>query len=58
MGKQSETVTKWSGNNLATTWKSEGAIAGTTVVRTETRSLSPDGKHMTLEWFEVRANPS
>ena len=49
MGENSQTVTKWSGNSLVTTWKSEGAIAGTTVTRTETRSLSSDGTKMTLE---------
>src|SRR5215831_17083567 len=36
----SETVSKWSGNKLVTTWTSESAVAGgPKVVRTETRSL-------------------
>ena len=49
MGDKSETVAKWSGDKLVTTWTSEGAVAGTKVVRTETRSLSADGKTMTVE---------
>jgi hypothetical protein len=36
------------------TWTSQGAVAGTKVVRTETRSLSADGKTMTLQ--TVRGN--
>ena len=54
MGENSETTTRWSGDKLVTTWKTEGAIAGTTVIRIETRSLSPDAKVMTLE--SVRAS--
>lgn len=57
MGDKSETVTKWVGGKLVTTWTSEGAIAGTKVVRTETRSLSPDGKTMTVETVRG-SNPS
>jgi len=46
----SETVSQWSGANLVTTWTSQSAVAGgAKVVRTETLSLSPDGKTMTLE---------
>lgn len=46
----SETVSKWSGAQLVTTWTSQSAVAGgAKVVRTETLSLSPDGKTMTLE---------
>jgi hypothetical protein len=48
MGERSETVSKWIDNVLVTTWTSEGAIAGTEVVRTETRSLSEDGNIMTV----------
>jgi hypothetical protein len=48
MGERSETVSKWIDDALVTTWTSEGAIAGTEVVRTETRSLSEDGKSMTV----------
>lgn len=46
----SETLSKWDGEKLVTTWTSESAVAGgAKVVRTETRSLSPDGKTMTVE---------
>jgi hypothetical protein len=46
----SETVSKWDGNKLVTTWTSQSAVAGgPKVVRTETRSLSPDGNTMTIE---------
>lgn len=49
MGEKAETTSRWAGDKLVTTWKTEGAIAGTTVTRTETRALSTDGKTMTLE---------
>ena len=50
MGGPSETVSKWDGGNLVTSWTSESAVAGgPKVVRTETRSLSRDGKSMTVE---------
>lgn len=49
MSGASETVTKWDGSKLVTTWTSSGAVAGSKVVRTETRSLSTDGKTMTVE---------
>ena len=50
MGGPSETVTKWDGVKLVTTWTSESAVAGgPKVVRTETRSLSADGKTMSVE---------
>ena len=46
----SETLSKWDGNRLVTTWTSQSAVAGgPKVVRTETRSLSPDGNTMTIE---------
>ena len=48
MGERSETISKWVDDALVTTWTSEGAIAGTEVVRTETRSLSEDGGIMTV----------
>lgn len=48
MGDRSDTVSKWVGAHLVTTWTSEGAIAGTTVVRTETRKLEQDGQVMTV----------
>jgi len=49
MGESSQTTSKWSGSKLITTWTSEGAIAGTKVVRIETRYLSRDGRTMFLE---------
>ena len=48
MGDPSETVSKWDGGALVTTWTSEGAVAGTEVVRTETRSLSANADEMTV----------
>ena len=48
MGDKSETVAKWDGDKLVVTWTSEGAVAGTKNVKTETRSLSADGKTMTV----------
>jgi PadR family transcriptional regulator PadR len=49
MGDHNDTVAKWVGRTLVTTWTKEGAVAGTKSVMTETRSLSSDGKTMTLE---------
>jgi hypothetical protein len=49
MEAKAETVTSWDGDHLVTTWTSPGSIAGSTSVRTETRSLSADGKTMTVE---------
>ena len=48
MGDRNETVSKWTSATLLTTWTSEGAIAGTTVVRTETRTLTEDGETMSV----------
>jgi len=48
MGDPSRTVSNWSGAKLVTTWTSEGAIAGTEVVKTETRELSDDQQVMTV----------
>jgi len=57
MSGPSETVSKWDSANLVTTWTSESAVAGgPKVVRTETRSLSSDGKTMTVE--SVRGSSS
>ena len=44
-----ETVSKWDGNHLVTTWTSEGSVAGTKSVRIETRSLSDDDRMLTVE---------
>jgi hypothetical protein len=48
MGDKAETVAKFDGNKLVVTWTSEGAVPNTKVVKTETRSLSADGKVMTV----------
>ncbi len=48
MGEISETVASWVDDTLVTVWTSEGAIAGSKVVRTETRSLADDGRTMTV----------
>jgi hypothetical protein len=49
MSGMNETASKWEGKKLVTTWTGQGAVAGSKVVRTETRSLSLDGKTMTVE---------
>jgi hypothetical protein len=50
MGGPSQTVSKWDGDRLVTTWTSENALAGgPKIIRTETRSLSADGRTMTVE---------
>lgn len=49
MSGPSETVSKWEGDKLLTTWTSQGAVAGSKVVRRETRSLSSDGNAMRVE---------
>lgn len=48
MGDKAETVAKWDGGKLVVTWTAEGAVAGTKSVKTESRSLSADGKTMTV----------
>ena len=48
MGAESETTSGWAGNALVTTWAAEGAIAGTTSERTETRCLSDDGQTLNI----------
>src|SRR5579862_1229981 len=49
MEAMADTVTKWDGKILVTTWTSPASIAGSTSVRTETRTLSADGRTMTVE---------
>jgi len=48
MGEVSETITSIVGEELMTTWTTEGAIAGTTTTRTETRALGEGGQLMTV----------
>jgi len=57
MGDKAETVTKWEGDKLVTTWTSPGAVAGTQTVRTETRSLSPDKRTMIVESARGKSAP-
>lgn len=57
MGEKSQTSSRWAGNKLVTTWESEGAVAGTKVVRTETRYLSDDGKTLFLESARAGKEP-
>jgi hypothetical protein len=49
MGDASQTVSRWEGDTLITTWTSEGAIVGTEVVKIETRKLIEDGQSMSVE---------
>ena len=50
MAGPSETLSKWDGDKMVTTWSSQNAVAsGDKVVRMETRSVSPDGATMTVE---------
>lgn len=48
MGDRNETVSKWVGDELVTTWTKDGAVAGTRSVMTETCSLSADKKALTF----------
>jgi hypothetical protein len=57
MGEKSQTSSHWAGNKLVTSWESEGAVAGTKVVRTETRYLSDDGKTLFLESARAGKEP-
>jgi hypothetical protein len=55
MAGPSETISKWDGGKLVTSWTSQSAVAGgEKVVRIETRSVSADGSTMTIE--SVRAS--
>ncbi|MEO7386870.1 MAG: hypothetical protein ABIX37_08045 [Gammaproteobacteria bacterium] len=48
MGDKAETTAKWSGGKLSVVWLGEGAVAGSTTEKTESRELSADGKTMTV----------
>lgn len=56
MGGSSDTVAKWDGPKLVVVWTSPGSVAGTTSTRAETRSLSADGKVMTVVTLRSGAN--
>jgi len=49
MSGVNDTVSKWDGAKLLTTWTGQSAVAGSKTVRIETRTLSPDKKTMTVE---------
>lgn len=50
MSGVNETVSKWDGDKLLTTWTGDSPMSeGAKVVRIETRTLSPDKKTMTVE---------
>ena len=57
MGGVNETVAHWADGRLVVTWTGEGSIAGTKVVRTETRSLGADGRTMSVESVRGAAKP-
>lgn len=46
MGEKAMTTARWDGDRLVAEWTMEGAVAGTTVTRTETRWLAEDGQEM------------
>ena len=48
MGAESDTTSTWEGNTLVTKWAAEGAIAGTTSERTETRCLTEGGNVLNI----------
>ena len=48
MGGEAETRAGWADGKLVVTWTTDGAVAGTKNLRTETRSLSADGRTMTV----------
>ena len=57
MGEKAKTVSKWDGNRLVTNWETEGAVAGTKVLRVEVRYLSEDGKTLFLESARAGKEP-
>ncbi len=57
MGGQAETVAKWDAGKLVVTWTTEGAVAGTKNVRTETRALGADGATMMVESIRGASKP-
>jgi hypothetical protein len=50
MGDTASTVSHLVDGKLVTTWTAPGAVSGTTNVQTETRSVSADGKIMSVEF--------
>ena len=48
MGDKATTVARWDGDSLVVTWTSEGALPGSKNEKVETRTLSTDGKVMSV----------
>jgi hypothetical protein len=57
MGDKAQTVARWAGGKLVVTWTSEGAVAGSKTVKTETRWLSADGNEMSVETMRANKPP-
>jgi hypothetical protein len=57
MGDPNQTVTKWVGTTLETTWTQDGAVAGTKSVSQETRWLSDSGKTMSDQYARGTKDP-
>jgi hypothetical protein len=57
MGDPNQTVTKWVGATLETTWLQDGAVAGTKSVSQETRWLSDSGKIMSDQYARGSKDP-
>lgn len=57
MGDKAETVARWDNGKLVVTWTAEGAVAGSKTVKTETRTLSADGKSMAVENVRAGKDP-
>ena len=57
MGDPNQTVTKWVGTTLETTWTQDGAVAGTKSVSQETRWLSDSGKTMSDQYTRGSKDP-
>jgi len=49
MGAKAETVARWVDGKLVVSWTTEGAVAGSKNLRTETRSLAADGASLNVE---------
>jgi hypothetical protein len=57
MGDPNQTLSKWVGNTLETTWTQDGAVAGTKSVSQETRWLSDSGKTMSDQYARGSKEP-
>jgi hypothetical protein len=57
MGGRAQTTSALTDKELVTLWTTEGAVAGTTVTRTETWALSPEGKLLTITSVRGKNTP-